>query len=1413
MDPDANQYAGVRYISKIKNYTGKGMRYKGSQSIELPIPSEIFKASAKTLGQINDGIFYNMAQNYYELISLILYIANTPRPTSKCKVVWSLVPSATNDNDFVQQRLRLWYSDERGPNLDKRIHDLIIQNERIKQSTIRGAVHVANIPINGGGPPGQGAPGGAMAPAAPSMGGGGDGGGGGQQPQRQQWGSAVRQNKLIKDDQLQPHQRITLAKWASLATMLTCETSEHDVSKMDLAENFYAPTNVMSIERSLDRSMKMKTNAMYWIVPNYFKYSVDRVREGFTFPNKGKHCYMVANHEVTPGNFTKVFFPWITKPKHTMNAEKELFLRMHQHEPDAMEIDRMFGDDLSAKAKYLAQHQDPPEEEEKSNSSQRQQNARKRKLTQKEIGERYENEVNKVMSHENVVTLDKMAEHNKKLMVECNRKCASLDPEMAAAMVKQTRALMLQTFTSQLWNADAQIPAAIQAIVRWWVEFLRTHKNFNMPRKKFSANLDRFGDGIASSLAQLDVAFDVNNVHMEVLGCWLAGIEGYLGLPTHRHILSTGPAFSGKSHTFDMFKVLAIPDTFQMYTYATPKAKTAVTDRFEAMWEVYGEVIPSALGVHKEKNGKASNSSNTDAESLIKDWLTTGKMRVQETVFIDGFRMIRMRESQCNCVVFMATNAYAATIPAPVLSRFSVLQYFNRFRKDTNGLLGQMGRVRNQAEATLLSLRWKRNQALACFILLLVRLNILPPINYSTAHVIISETLYKAQKRHLKNTDNIRSYNRIIATVTSCVVLDAIDSVFDLPGTDAPLFNQPFEYDQIFLVAKHLIAKESHVTFAVGLEEHAYEDRTRKEVLLYIRNAILGVSQATNDEHMVKARAIYKLKSQTESLEDEKKTLEEKYSALEMSITEEAKHQQPDDDDFIMRQAELGDIQNEIKVVDTKLQPLIDQQKEADAFRTANLKRHNEDEATFQHDKGMWCIRIPGLQTQTHSTWQAKTMALASRIHNFIHPKPQLEDVRTVLFTLCEEQIITPSGERVPSIQYDGGDRMLISADVMLSLDQNTSVLFDCLKETRTHAGVRHSEYVYGTCMRDTYHIVRTMKIEEDLPYTQKKMDQIKLNEDELEELRELRHEYNNDIFNETSERFTSLQTRSDEYNKLAESTANRTAYKPAAIRDVNFHEPELIKLSASAMEGVQDNLLDDAPRIVPKEQQKFKRWLVLDYPLDDRATLEHNRDIMLTTQEIEAYPSNFTSKAYEQSLAVGEDHELYLYPDCMKGIDPAYIEQERLAVESDMDEYRLSKAIAEIASKIPALDLDTVDRHLRMLEVSSRRQGEDEDDEDDENEEEEDEEEEEEQEQERKQSEPSRPASETESDDEDDIYANAMPGLEPDSDEEASRSLRSGLNFNEDDDDDTESAYQDICRRPNFSLLNSLQNNHFVAP
>jgi hypothetical protein len=215
--------------------------------------------------------------------------------------------------------------------------------------------------------------------------------------------------------------------------------------------------------------------------------------------------------------------------------------------------------------------------------------------------------------------------------------------------------------------------------------------------------------------------------------------------------------------------------------------------------------------------------------------LTSGTCNVKRNVKdpITGANISVDVLTKCRAVWFLATNELTANIPEAQLDRFDNKNIQLVERVDGGGLIGKADEFNSsdmlQAKADL-KYRYQRTQALAAVAFYMIYTGVLPPIQMLAAKTVIHDVLKQAGSIGIPDTHKIRSMKRIEMMVKSCVVMEAIDLVFDSELSPIP-DGKKFEFEQMLLLAPYLRATVEHAVFAIGMLRHQYENPIQHNVV------------------------------------------------------------------------------------------------------------------------------------------------------------------------------------------------------------------------------------------------------------------------------------------------------------------------------------------------------------------------------------------------------------------------------------------------------------------------------------------------------------------------------------------------------------------------------------------------------
>lgn len=606
----------------------------------------------------------------------------------------------------------------------------------------------------------------------------------------------------------------------------------------------------------------------------------------------------------------------------------------------------------------------------------------------------------------------------------------------------------------QIFSTSGTIPKSLRAIA------LYIERNFyNGAKKKWRkqiGDMSRFGELMVSMTASSEALLKINTLQADQIGCFLKVIHVYSGKTFHTHTLWTGPAKAGKSHIQRTVSSLLIAGTCQEFAYASAKADAAPGDDRDYSIYFYEEIPASMLGANKAGGGgKAAATAMTDQESFIKNVLTSGRFNVKRQEKDENGRFVSVDvDVFCNSVWLAATNEPLGNIPDAMTSRFHVRNLQTTTRLDAGGLLGKTQdntdihflRARSELQD-----RYRRMQALAAVAFQMIYTGVLPRIEMSAANIVLIEVMRQARAIGLPDTDDVRHYERVTFIIEACVVLEAIDTVFDSevsPVADG----DKFDYEQMLQLAPYLRATIEHCVFALGLLRDQYENPVQRNVVTSLCETFFQVG--LNREALMDAEGI----EEAPLVDEQQESFDDRQSRLNVL----------DDNYYICEYPAGGTIPATpaSSPIDTSsvIQPV---------GYGGKPPRHPAAGAAAQQQQ-QWKPRAP---RQHELDDRSLIRQLTQELYNKMHPRPQIEEIRTVLEKMTTQLIPDKHREShgIPALYFRDG-RMYVSRSMYRQLQSHDlrsvvkSVVGKCITTPQT--------MVYGGTLPDKPYALDTLYVE-----------------------------------------------------------------------------------------------------------------------------------------------------------------------------------------------------------------------------------------------------------------------------------------------------------------------------------------------
>ncbi len=429
------------------------------------------------------------------------------------------------------------------------------------------------------------------------------------------------------------------------------------------------PTSAFTVDLSLKHSMGLGADPQQCMIQNYFvvdEFNPDcRTALRYNYP---EFVYEPRYRELSPKNIDRYEFPFVDHEELVENCERRVFQLLNANMVD-------FADPLNRCQLADEASMNAPGHKRKSASAAYNQLVQVKRNRSSELTlETLRDLMNKLWDRNNqhagprerIQKLQRMPS-NTEVVFEYS---ALLKKAWDARVLVQLQGI--EKF-KKLFTKDAIVPESIQMIAAYFQQWMRDNDgDVTMVREKWTQNLTTFHEVLAMTAIDLEVIFGVNTSHREIISCLISSMQVYFRTKFHCHVLFTGPPEAGKTYTLEKLFKMLIAGSAKMLAMSTPKAKTALSDKFSMMIEMYQEIPPSQLGVEQGRaKGSAGATNNTDAESLLKGQLTEGEISVQALAMIDGKRVLHDYKVDANCLVMVATNASADMIPIAMRNRFN----------------------------------------------------------------------------------------------------------------------------------------------------------------------------------------------------------------------------------------------------------------------------------------------------------------------------------------------------------------------------------------------------------------------------------------------------------------------------------------------------------------------------------------------------------------------------------------------------------------------------------------------------------------------------------------------------------------------------------------------------------------------
>lgn len=833
----------------------------------------------------------------------------------------------------------------------------------------------------------------------------------------------------------QPYHRITFDRYFELVSLYTCAdvTEEERVFEhVRTRGKRVHPEEVFSLRLALKKAKIAGARDPYFDIS---RYMTARREPCFPIPAS---VYLLNDAVALPHNFFTYFWPVVAKTIEQNDEERRAFIRMFV--PDAPPLPTVKVEDEDVDDEELQRRQEQEEA---------------RKAAEEEVGGLYDMHMkNRVLGFADGVTPEPVVEgcrrRNKERMENVER-MAGGDRQKYRILRAAALTECYRDFLQNVWHKDAYIPDSVKAVIEWGEKHLQKHKHFRMPFHKQSRNLSGFGDVFASMAAQMESGFNVAHSQSGTVLGLMQSMDQWSFSTFHCNNAMFSECAKGKSRQYQTEMKCLIEGTYADYAYATAKSNAAPGLGNTQKSIYHQEVRPTSIGVQPQQNGKGGNAqtNNTDEESMLKIMMTEGHINCSynfqnpET----GKREKRDVKAECNNVWKIASNAKFHQVPNAISDRFVCTTIQQQERVDNGGLFVKMQATdpspQAQESANRISYRWMRDHYMNCLIDYLIYCYCLKPVDKTAANTILFEVLKRARAAGLTHTESARHYQRMTIICRNVAKTRGVYTLFDSELSPFKGGNVEWNLERdMRLLEPYLFVAEEDVCITSGLLHGQYDNDGRKILLRTMAETLF-------------AQVIKECESDKFPYPDVERRRLESLNRYRANFPEH-------------KQEKAG------------------YDAEDDEKRQANDRHRAMKESLY------YIIKYPRTSSESRSSsssssYNTKDELINKLAHELLmkmNARPQLDDVKFAIQTLCSLPVRNSSGEVTGNdfgLNFINGELHLAKSLVQ---DFETTSLRNIVKDVLCDVATKQQQYIYGQTLGTRPYIWQTIvakpKEEED---------------------------------------------------------------------------------------------------------------------------------------------------------------------------------------------------------------------------------------------------------------------------------------------------------------------------------------------
>ena len=833
---------------------------------------------------------------------------------------------------------------------------------------------------------------------------------------------------------LPSYRYLTTSRWKQLMTDFFVLDASASSGYSDISDDtsIYNICNRFAFDREARRAFNLGA-AEEWCNPRqYFKVNAAGERLAFKFPDPSR-VYHVGCDDMSHNNFHNRYFPWAARPVATDYGERATWQKMNRINcaqlPDFFrQIDPVIATkirdvDESNVSEFKKAIETIDEESIDSVSSS------------------YDSSVNVLIAKEAEFTLDEFRKQTIAVMTDAMSRAERIvnerirqknitDPQeqqqrhfkMRSQLRRAAQQDALKNFR-QVWSEDGAIPPALKAIVSWGRKHLRDHKNFCMPRKKVTNDIDYGLEEVAHFACMTETVDNAYTSHMDLVKFRIALFHLYLRTMLQLHSLRLGDKEVGKSWAIFLIASKAIEGTTRVLSYFTDKSFTAGGFANDSIALFFDEAPPTLL-FPVEEGRKAGNGGTELGAALMKNLMTRGVMSYNAMIIEkDGTRTEKNVDVPCHMVIIAAGNFVKQQISAPLLSRFQTEQCVEGNRPDKTKIAAKTQDLIQSTEFQRLKnvsgSRFHRDQYFAAYIGSLIYGGVLSCIDKTVVNILFTWVMQYAREAHLPNTQAMRDAERFFMMCDSIAMQRASGIILDSPVSEYGL-DEAWQDENILSVEKHLKVSVADCVLAFGLLEHQWYNKIRFNVIRAL------------DAYM-------KTKAKTTAVTNEQVRNNNRSSSFKCGGDEDDQKRM---EDYGAAQIPRGNM------------ALSDTYDNAEAEDTALYLEICPSE-----------MRIGSDFKQTNYQNNINTALLATLIAPYMNPKPQLSDIEHALKELLTVMIDVGDGKTLPGLDYKydyAHKRIRVRMSRKMRDENKEGVFFECVRKAVCTRFARPQTVLYG---------------------------------------------------------------------------------------------------------------------------------------------------------------------------------------------------------------------------------------------------------------------------------------------------------------------------------------------------------------